>query len=65
MGFWPKKGVFVRANAQVLKWVRQKCAKSCKKFAKVRAFEQKLTGIEPLLITFFALIFRKDYKLGL
>jgi hypothetical protein len=27
-----------RANAQVLKWVRQKYVKSGKKFAKMRAF---------------------------
>jgi hypothetical protein len=30
--------VFARANTQVLKWARQKCAESGKKFAKVRAF---------------------------
>ena len=36
--FWAVMRDFARANAQVLKWARQKCVKSGKKFAKVCAF---------------------------
>jgi len=37
--FWAVMRVFARANAQVLKWVRQKCSKSCKN---VHEINQKL-----------------------
>jgi len=41
--FWVVRRVFARANAQVLKWARQKCREIGKKFAKARAFWAEIT----------------------
>jgi len=50
--FWVRNRVFARANAQVLKWARQKFAETDKKFVKMRAFFAEISKNKHFLGTF-------------